>query len=490
MKTYVKIIVAPALLALLATINSPLSTLHAQGTAFTYQGRLDAGVNPANGSYDLRFIVYDSSLGGSQQGPVLTNAGVSIVNGLFTSTLDFGNQFPGAGRWLEIAVRTNGNGAFTTLSPRQPLTPAPYAVYAGSANASNLVGTIPAGNLSGSGAALLAGGNALTGNQTVNSGSVGIGTASPAKPLDVTGTATGLATNASVDPSVFVRVNNTATDGGFSSPDVAGIGFGHDSTRQAIVGGTFGNDYLDFYTGGLLTAPKMRIDSGGNVGIGTTTPAALLDVKGSGLFQGAVGITGNNTLQFGAGVAGQEVSAGKIGYEVFTPDSLDVVGAGTNIPTRKIKFWAEGGANFNGSLGIGVTTPAAALDVAGDAHIAGKISSPMWRATTVINAVGPIPLTNSFTSGGGTLVIFASGSGYASSAGVRIGMTIVLDGAVIDSCHIWTDVNYGHLAFVPKTTVLSNVAAGTHTIELFPTGSYTTTDSADEFRVTVQELPF
>ena len=119
MKTYVKIIVAPALLALLATINSPLSTLHAQGTAFTYQGRLDAGVNPANGSYDLRFIVYDSSLGGSQQGPVLTNAGVSIVNGLFTSTLDFGNQFPGAGRWLEIAVRTNGNGAFTTLSPRQ-----------------------------------------------------------------------------------------------------------------------------------------------------------------------------------------------------------------------------------------------------------------------------------------------------------------------------------------------------------------------------------
>jgi hypothetical protein len=50
MKTYVKIIVAPALLALVSTINSPLSTLHAQGTAFTYQGRLNAGENPANGS--------------------------------------------------------------------------------------------------------------------------------------------------------------------------------------------------------------------------------------------------------------------------------------------------------------------------------------------------------------------------------------------------------------------------------------------------------
>src|SRR5262249_1634867 len=149
----------------------------------------------------------------------------------------------------------------------------------------------------------------------------------------------------------------------------------------------------------------------GNVGIGTRTPAALLDVNGSGLFEGTVGITGNNTLQFGAGLTNQEPNAGKIGYEVFTTDSLDIVGAGTNT-TRKIKCWAEGGANFRGNVGIGVTTPATALDVAGDAHVAGKISSPMWRATTVINAVGPLPVTNSFTSSGGTLVIFASGSGY------------------------------------------------------------------------------
>ncbi len=105
----------------------------AQGTAFTYQGRLNSGSGAANGVYDLRFGLYDAATVGSQQGVLLTNSAVTISNGLFTVTLDFGNQFPGANRWLEIGVRTNGSGAFTTLTPRQAITPTPYAIY--SANA-------------------------------------------------------------------------------------------------------------------------------------------------------------------------------------------------------------------------------------------------------------------------------------------------------------------------------------------------------------------
>lgn len=80
---------------------------------------------------------------GTQQGNLLTNSATAVSNGLFTVTLDFGNQFPGANRWLEIAVRTNGTANFFTLSPRRALTPAPYAIYAGSANASNMAGTVP-----------------------------------------------------------------------------------------------------------------------------------------------------------------------------------------------------------------------------------------------------------------------------------------------------------------------------------------------------------
>src|SRR5947209_5437541 len=92
----------------------------AQGTAFTYQGRLNDAASPANGIYDLRFAVFDSLTAGSQQGNPLTNAATVVSNGLFTVTLDFGNQFPGPNRYLEIAVRTNGSGSFFTLGPRQP----------------------------------------------------------------------------------------------------------------------------------------------------------------------------------------------------------------------------------------------------------------------------------------------------------------------------------------------------------------------------------
>ena len=115
-----------------AVFTFQLSTSLAQGTAFNYQGRLNDGANPASGIYDLRFAIYDSLSSGTQQGVLVTNAATAVSNGLFTVTLDFANQFPGANRWLEIAVRTNGASSFVTLAPRQKLTPAPYAITAGS----------------------------------------------------------------------------------------------------------------------------------------------------------------------------------------------------------------------------------------------------------------------------------------------------------------------------------------------------------------------
>lgn len=105
----------------------------AQESAFTYQGRLDASGAPANGSYDLQFTLYGFNpvIGYYVVAGPVTNAATTVSNGLFATTLDFGEQFTGAARWLEIAVRTNGGGALFTLSPRQPLTPAPYAITAG-----------------------------------------------------------------------------------------------------------------------------------------------------------------------------------------------------------------------------------------------------------------------------------------------------------------------------------------------------------------------
>ena len=124
------------------------STAFAQGTAFTYQGRLQNNGSPANGLYDLKFIVWDAPTNGNLVAGPLTNSATGASNGLFTVTLDFGSGvFTGPARWLELDVRTNGSGAFTTLLPRQQLLPTPYAIMANSA--SNLLGTLPAAQLSG-----------------------------------------------------------------------------------------------------------------------------------------------------------------------------------------------------------------------------------------------------------------------------------------------------------------------------------------------------
>jgi hypothetical protein len=104
----------------------------AQGTAFSYHGRLDDGASAASGVFDFRFGVYNAFSGGTQQGATISQSAVTISNGLFSASLDFGNGvFTGAQRWLEISVRTNGAGAFTILSPRQPLTATPYSITAG-----------------------------------------------------------------------------------------------------------------------------------------------------------------------------------------------------------------------------------------------------------------------------------------------------------------------------------------------------------------------
>ncbi len=107
------------------------ATAEPLGNAFTYQGRLDDSSAPAAGNYDFTFTVFDAVVSGNAASSTLTNTATSVVKGLFTTTLDFGtNIFTGEARWLEISVRTNGAESFSTLAPRQPMTPAPYALFA------------------------------------------------------------------------------------------------------------------------------------------------------------------------------------------------------------------------------------------------------------------------------------------------------------------------------------------------------------------------
>jgi len=122
--------VAIALVAGLAVAKEPQSE-DPLTTAFTYQGRLtDDSGNPIDSNCDFQFTLWDDPTAGSQTGPLLDPTGVVVADGLFTVQLDFGAMFDGTALWLEVAVRCGEDLSYTTLSPRQALTAAPYAVYA------------------------------------------------------------------------------------------------------------------------------------------------------------------------------------------------------------------------------------------------------------------------------------------------------------------------------------------------------------------------
>ncbi|HMO81426.1 MAG TPA: tail fiber domain-containing protein [Pyrinomonadaceae bacterium] len=117
------ILISTAVLIFCVTINS-------QTGNFTYQGKLTDGAVNANGTYQMRFSLYDAVSDGSQIGPAITLDPVSVTGGIFTVELNFTDPeaFDGSPRWLEIAVKRPSDPEFTTLSPRQPITSAPYAI--------------------------------------------------------------------------------------------------------------------------------------------------------------------------------------------------------------------------------------------------------------------------------------------------------------------------------------------------------------------------
>ena len=117
----------------LMVCRAQVGEVTAMETAFTYQGRLmDASV-PADGLYDLQLKLYDS-IGdvANQVGGDVNKPDVDVINSYFTVELDFASgAFAGDARWLEAGVRPaemSGPNAYTVLSPRQPLTAAPYAL--------------------------------------------------------------------------------------------------------------------------------------------------------------------------------------------------------------------------------------------------------------------------------------------------------------------------------------------------------------------------
>ncbi len=123
-------------LMLMLTLTLPAWSMTSE---FTYQGFVSDGTGAIDGSVDLQVACYDAAAAGTRLGAINDLSGVTVVKGVFTVLLDFGSAaFPGTDRWLDISVRRAPATAFTTLAPRQRVTPMPYALLSANADSATV----------------------------------------------------------------------------------------------------------------------------------------------------------------------------------------------------------------------------------------------------------------------------------------------------------------------------------------------------------------
>jgi hypothetical protein len=257
-------------IAVLCGLFTAANNSSAQGTAFTYQGLLGNSNNLVTGSYDFTFKLFNALSGPAQVGPTVTNIGVGVTNGLFITSMDFGAQFNGTPYWLEIGVRTNGGGGFTTLTPREALTPTPYAITSenldGFLSSSQLTGTLPAGVLAG----VNGGGLTSLNASSLTSGTVPDARLSPNVAL-LNANQTFLKTNIFDSSSGGGRLIIQGT--GIDTNLFTGLSLQYaDFSGEGAILSSFNDGYgfLSFYTkegGGQPIAKQMIIDKFGVVGI-------------------------------------------------------------------------------------------------------------------------------------------------------------------------------------------------------------------------------
>lgn len=103
-------------------------------TAFNYQGQLKQGGVPVNDTCDFEISLWDGDndpVPGTQVGSTIPLA-AKVVNGLFQVELDFGAEaFNGDTRWLQVDVCCSSpcSPTFVALSPRQPVSATPLSIH-------------------------------------------------------------------------------------------------------------------------------------------------------------------------------------------------------------------------------------------------------------------------------------------------------------------------------------------------------------------------
>jgi hypothetical protein len=290
---------------------------------FTYQGSLKDGASPANGQYDFTFALYDDLTTGNQVGSTIITTNQTVTNGLFTLTLDFGAPaFQGDARWLQIAVRPAGQGGYTTLSPRQALTAAPYAL--GLRPGAIISGTVASSVVT---ANNMGGGSGVNGTTTSGSSAVG-GVRGESTGSNGTGVL-GLGNNGSLAIGVWGKstsgygVRGESTGGtGVYGQGTTGVG-GASSSGNGVSGSTsslYGSGVSGISTGSYgfgvyaqsENGPGLYATSTYSYGVEALNNSSNPALYGSNLGNGD-GVRGYSASSIGIGVYGQGGDRGVFG---------------------------------------------------------------------------------------------------------------------------------------------------------------------------------
>ena len=212
-----------------------------------------------------------------------------------------------------------------------------------------------------------------------STGNVGIGTTSPTKNLEI-GTNGSAETEFRMHSDQAGKYINIQSAGNFTSVKTTG-------SQNFILDSSGSSGYITMVTN---ATERIRVNYNGNVGIGTTSPQKLLEVKSSTAY--------NSTLRLQTSAHNWDIQGGEAGYS-STAFALDYDGTtffraigitdsrfsgGLSVGTINAAP-PTGGLYVAGNVGIGTTSPGAKLSVNGNVKIEGTNSLLFGGSATIPN---------------------------------------------------------------------------------------------------------